>query len=79
MGFGGHIAEQQYSAMNVRFGSKADMGRHRGFPIGMPMIAKLENDYYGFGQRGVFFINNTISGASGPLDTKRNSQVIKRA
>jgi hypothetical protein len=25
MGLGGHIAEQQYSAMNVRFGSKADI------------------------------------------------------
>jgi hypothetical protein len=25
MGLGGHIAEQQYSAMNVRFGSKADV------------------------------------------------------
>jgi hypothetical protein len=26
MGLGGHIAEQQYSAMNVPFGSKADIG-----------------------------------------------------
>ena len=27
MGFGGHIAEQQYSGLNVRFGSKADIVR----------------------------------------------------
>src|SRR5215469_16345295 len=27
-GFGGHIAEQQYSAMNVRFGSKADIAAY---------------------------------------------------
>jgi outer membrane immunogenic protein len=37
---------------------------------------KLEYDYYGFGTRGVTFIDN-VSGAFGPVDVKQDIQVVK--
>jgi hypothetical protein len=44
------------------------------------LVGQARYNCYGFGQRGVFFIDNTISGtisgASGALDTKWNTQVI---
>jgi outer membrane immunogenic protein len=38
---------------------------------------KLEYDYYGLGSSSVTFIDNTISGITGPLDIKQNIQVVK--
>jgi opacity protein-like surface antigen len=37
---------------------------------------RLEYDYYGFGTRGVTFIDN-VSATVGPLDIKQNIQVVK--
>jgi len=37
---------------------------------------RLEYDYYGFGQRNVLFIDNSISGLAGPENIKQSIQVI---
>jgi outer membrane immunogenic protein len=37
---------------------------------------RLEYDYYGFGQRSVTLIDNTISGATGPENIRQTIQVI---
>jgi outer membrane immunogenic protein len=37
---------------------------------------RLEYDYYGFGQRSVTFIDNTLVLASGPENIKQNIQVV---
>jgi hypothetical protein len=50
------------------------MDSNRGFPIGMPMIAKLEMTITASVQRGVFFINNT---AAAPLARLTPSGTLK--
>jgi outer membrane immunogenic protein len=41
------------------------------------LSVRLEYDYYGFGTRGVTFIDNTFNGgASGPVSIKQNIQVV---
>ena len=42
----------------------------------LPRSGFVQYDYYGFGRRGVTFIDN-VSGTVGPLDIKQNIQVIK--
>ena len=53
---------------------KADMGQQSRFPNWDADDHEARNDYYGFGQRDVFFINNT---AAAPLARLTPSGTLK--
>ena len=58
----------------LRFGWTAGAGVE--WAVWEDWSIKLEYDYYGFGTRGVTFIDN-VSATVGPLDIKQNIQVVK--
>ena len=62
-----------FEGLETRFGWTAGAGIEWAFSNNWSL--KLEYDYYGFGTRGVTFIDN-VSSTIGPLDVKQNIQVI---
>jgi outer membrane immunogenic protein len=68
------LATYDFEGLETRFGWTAGAGVE--WAVWNNWSVKLEYDYYGFGTRGVTFIDN-VSGTIGPLDVKQNIQVIK--
>jgi len=63
------------AGVETRLGWTAGAGVE--WALGDDWSVQLEYDYYGFGQRSVFFIDNTGTGISGPAEIKQNIQVLK--
>ena len=68
------LATYDFEGLETRFGWTAGAGVEWAF--WNDWSVKLEYDYYGFGTRGVTFIDN-VSGTVGPLDIKQNIQIVK--
>jgi outer membrane immunogenic protein len=68
------MATYDFEGLETRFGWTAGAGVEWAFSD--IWSVKLEYDYYGFGTRGVTFIDN-VSGTVGPLDIKQNIQIVK--
>lgn len=68
------LATYDFEGLETRFGWTAGAGLEWAFSNIWSL--RLEYDYYGFGTRGVTFIDN-VSGTVGPLNITQNIQVIK--
>jgi outer membrane immunogenic protein len=68
------LATYDFEGLETRFGWTAGAGVE--WALWNDWSIKLEYDYYGFGTRGVTFIDN-VSAAVGPLDIKQSIQVVK--
>jgi len=68
------LATYDFEGLETRFGWTAGAGVE--WTFWNDWSVKLEYDYYGFGTRGVTFIDN-VSATVGPLDIKQNIQVVK--
>jgi len=68
------LATYDYEALETRFGWTAGVGVE--WALWDAWSLKLEYDYYGFGTRGVTFIDN-VTGNVGPENINQTIQVIK--
>ena len=64
-----------FSGLETRIGWTAGAGVE--WALSRTWSVKLEYDYYGFGTRSVTFIDNTISGITGPVNINQNVQIVK--
>jgi len=64
-----------FQGLETRFGWTAGAGIE--WALWQNWSIKLEYDYYGFGTRSVTFIDNTISGITGPVNITQNIQTVK--
>jgi outer membrane immunogenic protein len=64
-----------FQGVETRFGWTAGVGVE--WALWQNWSVKLEYDYYGFGTRNVTFIDNTISGITGPVSITQNIQTVK--
>lgn len=64
-----------FAGLETRLGWTAGAGIEWAFSRNWSV--KLEYDYYGFGTRSVTFIDNTISGVTGPVSINQNVQIVK--
>ena len=64
-----------FQGVETRFGWTAGVGVE--WALWQNWSVKLEYDYYGFGTRNVTFIDNTISGVTGPVNITQNIQAVK--
>ena len=65
----------QFQGVENRFGWTAGVGVE--WALWQNWSVKLEYDYYGFGTRNVTFVDNTISGVTGPVSITQNLQTVK--